>query len=74
MDGTIIIMSDIKYPDVEVPLSNEDGNAVIIISRVARAIKYQYGDEAVEDFKTEARKSKSYDELLQFIMGTVETS
>lgn len=65
--------SDVKYPDIEVPLSGEDGNGAILISRVARAIRYQYGEAAADDFKNLAKASKSYDDLLQLIMGTVET-
>lgn len=65
--------SDVRYPDVQVPLAGEEGNAVVLIARVARAIRYQYGEAAADDFKNLAKASKSYDDLLQLIMGTVET-
>lgn len=74
MDGITIEMGDVKYPNIEVPLEGGDGNAAIIIARVARAIRYQYGDEAAQEFRDEAKASKSYDDLLQFVMRTVETS
>lgn len=55
----------IKYPDIEVPLINEDGNAFAIMGRVQRHLK-QNGvpKEEVDQYLKEAQ-SGDYDNLLQ---------
>ncbi len=62
------------YPDVHVQLSGEDGNAFGIIGRAAKAIRAVHGDDAAASFRDAATDSHSYDELLQFVMSTVEVS
>lgn len=62
------------YPDVHVQLSEMDGNAVALITGTARAIRRKYGHDAAEDFTRQARQQSSYDDVLQFIMASVETS
>ena len=54
----------IKYPDVEVPLIGEDGNAFAIMGRVQRALK-QNGvpKEEIEQYLKESQ-SGDYDNLL----------
>lgn len=54
----------IKYPDVEVKLIGEDGNAFAIMGRVQRALK-QHG-VAKEEINEYLRESQSgdYDHLL----------
>lgn len=60
------------YPDVFVQLTGEDGNAFAIIGRVAGALRAAgYRDEA-RTFQAEAMEQGSYDELLQFVLRTVE--
>tara|TARA_Y100000289_G_C3864304_1_gene120177 strand:- start:240 stop:470 length:231 start_codon:yes stop_codon:yes gene_type:complete len=54
----------IKYPDVEVTLIGEDGNAFAIMGRVQRALK-QHGvpKEEIEQYLKESQ-SGDYDNLL----------
>ena len=47
-------MNDPLYPDVEVQLTGEDGNAFFIIGRVSRALKAAGHKEAAESFIEEA--------------------
>lgn len=64
----------IKYPDIEVALSGEDGNPMSIVARVSRALK-RAGvpeDEAAQ-FRTEAL-SGDYDNVLQTAMSWVSVS
>jgi hypothetical protein len=64
----------IKYPDVKVQLSGEDGNAMLIIGRVRRALKKaNVPDNEVEQFSTEAM-SGDYDNVLQTAMKWVDVS
>lgn len=51
-----------------------DGNAFALIGKVAKALRQEVGREASDQFKTEAMSQGSYDELLAFIMNTVEVS
>lgn len=67
-------MSDVKYPDVWVELSDSEANVYAVIAKVSKAIRRQHGNEAAEEFKAEVKSQKSYDEVIQFIMGTVEVS
>ena len=64
----------VKYPDIEVQLSGEDGNAFSIIGRVSRAIRRAEGNEAATEFSSAAMKCGSYDEVLQLCMRTVEVA
>ncbi len=68
-------MSDeTKYPDVEVELLGEDGNAFFIVGRVAKALKKAGVDrEEIEEFRAEAM-SGDYDHLLQTAMAWVDVS
>lgn len=61
-----------KYPDIEVQLSDEDGNAFFILGKVRTALK-KGGASArdVEDFLSEAM-SADYDNLLRVCMHWVE--
>lgn len=62
------------YPNVEVELVGHDGNAFGIIGRVSKAIRQAHGAEASSAFSTQAMDCGSYDELLRFVMDTVEVS
>ena len=63
---------DVKYPNVLVQLTGKDGNAFHIIGRVRAAMRRAGIPAAeIEAFSDEANASKSYDELLQFVMRTV---
>ena len=61
----------VKYPDVTVQLTGQDGNAFSIMGRVSQAIRKAHGQEAGKQFSTEAMMSSSYDALLQLVMETV---
>ena len=53
-----------KYPDVEVQLTGEDGNAFFIIGRVSKALRSsKVPDEEIEAFRNEAM-SGAYDNVL----------
>lgn len=71
----------IKYPQVEVPLVGEDGNAMAILGRVRRALRFARDDdgqrlvpdEEVAAFLAEATGG-DYDHLLQTVMRLVKVS
>ncbi len=57
-----------KYPDIEIQLSGEDGNAFSIMGRVRRAMyRSGLGDTEWGDYYSEAT-SGSYDHLLMTTM------
>jgi hypothetical protein len=62
---------DVKYPDVEVQLSGEDGNVFSIIGRVSKAIRRKHGEPAAKEFREAATSCHSYDEVLQLCVKTV---
>lgn len=64
---------EVKYPDVEVQLSGEDGNAFAILGTVSRALKRAGHGDAVSEFMDEATAG-DYDELLQTCMRWVVVS
>lgn len=65
---------DPKYPDIEVQLTGEDGNAFFIIGRVRRALKNAGVEtEEIEAFTKEAT-SGNYDHLLQVCMAWVDVA
>ena len=62
----------VKFPDVEVKLVGEDGNAFAILGRVQKALKRGgASQEEVAEFMREAT-SGDYDNLLQVVMRWVE--
>ena len=61
-----------KYPDVQVTLVGEDGNAFAIIARVTKALKAAGEREAAAEFQQAAMRSDSYDALLQLCMEWVD--
>lgn len=63
---------DVKYPNVSVQLSGEDGNAYSIIVRVKRALKRNsVPQEEIDKFREEAM-SGDYDNVLQAAMKWVD--
>lgn len=64
--------TDLKYPDVKVQLSGEDGNVYSIIGRVKREIRRKHGHEAADAFAKEAMSKGSYEEVLGFVQQTVD--
>lgn len=61
-------MREIKYPDINIPLVGEDGNAFSILGRVQRVMKRNGLADKVEEFRTEAT-SGDYDNLLRTVMA-----
>ena len=60
-----------KYPDINVQLSGEDGNALFIIGRVRKAMRRaQVPNDEIKRFSQECR-SGDYDHLLQTCMKWV---
>jgi hypothetical protein len=60
----------IKYPEVKVRLSGQDGNVFNLIGACRRAArKAGVSVQEIEDFSTEVRKSGSYDEALRVMMA-----
>jgi hypothetical protein len=54
-----------KYPDIEVQLSGEDGNAFAIIGRVRQALRRaDVSTEEIDEF-TEEATAGDYDHVLQ---------
>ena len=67
-------MSEPKYPNIEVDLSESDGNAFSILGRVRKAMrKAGLSDAIISAFDDEARQG-DYDHLLQTCMKWVEVS
>jgi hypothetical protein len=62
--------TEVKFPDVEVQLTGEDGNAFSIISRVRRALREHASGDQIEDFTKEAMAG-DYDHVLQTVMAWV---
>jgi len=68
-----IVNLDAKYPDIEVELTGQDGNAFAIIGAVSRALKRNGHADEVPTFTAEAM-SGDYDNLLQTAMRWVNVS
>jgi len=65
-------MAEPKYPDVEVQLSGEDGNAFMMIGKTRSALKrHGVSDEEIEQFSTEAT-SGDYNNVIATIGRWVE--
>ena len=63
----------IKYPDIQVRLVGEDGNAFAILGRVSKALKRAGVDRSdIDKFMAEA-KSGDYNHLLRTCMAWVDT-
>jgi hypothetical protein len=60
-----------KYPDIEVQLSGEDGNAFFIIGRVSQALRRaKVPQSEIDEFRKDCM-SGNYDHLLQTCMKWV---
>jgi hypothetical protein len=65
-------MLEPKFPDVEVQLSGEDGNAFAIMGAVSKALRRAgKGQDAIDEFTKDAT-SGDYDHLLRVAMETVD--
>ena len=64
-------MSDVKFPQVEVQLTQQDGNAFVIMGRVGMAMRRAGISSAdIDAYRTEAM-SGSYDNVLAVTARTV---
>jgi hypothetical protein len=64
----------IEYPHIEVNLTENDGNAFMIMGLVTRAMRRAGVDaESIDAYRAEAM-SGNYDNLLQVTMRTVNVS
>lgn len=63
-------MADVLFPEVEVELSGQDGNAAVIIGRVAKALRRAGQHEAASRYVDEAM-SGDYDNVLRTSMKYV---
>jgi len=60
-----------KFPEVEVELIGEDGNAFMVIGKVQKAMKRAGVEKSdIDEFMAEAM-SGDYDHLLQTVLATV---
>ena len=67
-------MTEIKYPEIEVQLSGEDGNAYAIMSAVSKALRRSGVDKLeVDEYVTESM-SGDYDNLLRVAMKWVSVA
>ncbi len=63
-----------KYPQVEVQLTCEDGNAFFIMSRVRKAMEREGLKDEAKAYFDAAFESESYDALLRHTMETVSVA
>lgn len=64
----------IRFPDVHVPLTGEDGNSFSIIARVGKALKKAGLRDEADAWYNDAALSPSYEALLDLVVRTVSTS
>lgn len=67
-------MADVKYPNVEVQLTGEDGNAFAVMGAVSKALRQAgVSQEEIDQYRKESM-SGDYDHLLQAAMRWVAVS
>ena len=65
---------EIKYPDIEVQLTGQDGNSFAIVGAVSKALRRGgVSSGEIEEFQEEAM-SGDYDNVLQTCMRWVHVS
>ena len=65
-------VNEVRYPEVRVQLTGEDGNAFAILGAVRRGLdRYGVSKEEIERFVREATAG-DYDDLLQTVQKWVE--
>ena len=68
-------MTTPTYPDITVQLTGTDGNAWVLVGQVAGALKMGgVSREQVSEFCTNAFDAPSYDDLLTYLMETVNVA
>ena len=64
----------VKYPDIEVELSGQDGNAFAIVGAVTKAMRsHKVPNDEIDAFRQEAM-SGDYDNLLRTALQWVSVS
>ena len=70
-DGKMMTGTEVRFPEIEVQLSGEDGNAFAILGRVRRKLRRAGATEEEQaEFMDEAMAG-DYDYLLQTVMRWV---
>ena len=67
-------MENVKYPDVEVQLSGQDGNAYSIMGAVSKAMRRAGIDQAERDAYFAESTSGDYDNVIATAMRWVSVS
>lgn len=77
-DTTVFTPTDPKWPDLELPLIGEDGNAFSILARLDRVLRRGVRDGILTDEERTAALAQArdgdYDHLLWFVQCLVSTS
>lgn len=66
------IPEDVKFKNVTVQLIGVDGNAFVLMGQCQNAIRRVHGREAASRWLDQAKKSESYDDMLQFMLATLD--
>lgn len=66
--------AEVTYPGVTVDLIGRSGNALAIIGAVTAQLRSKVSKEAADRFAHEAMDCGSYDELLSYVMRTVDVA
>lgn len=65
----------VRFPEVHVLLTGEDGNVFAIIGRVSQALRRAgCAPSEIETFQKQIQSSQSYDEALRVVMHWVSVS
>ena len=65
---------NVKFPDIHVRLAGKDGNAMVVIAAVTRALRqHKVDDDVIKAFGKEATNG-DYDHMLQTCMAWVNVS
>jgi hypothetical protein len=67
-------MSNVKYPGVSVQLTGGDGNAMVVLAKVRKALRRANVPGPDIDAFVKDATSGDYDHLLGVVMNTVEVS
>lgn len=65
-------MTSPTYPTVNVELIGRDGNVFAIIGAVTRALRREVSPEVADNWAHNAMSLESYDDVLRFVMQTVQ--
>ena len=62
---------EVTYPDITVQLTGQDGNVFNLIGIVQAAVRRVHGDDAAKEVYRKATSCSSYNEVLIYLMKTV---